>query len=215
MLAEPAGVWDAVEVAFPENLLAQDERVVRHLHPHWLTVFLPSVLFILIVGIASFVIAVIPDGAGQDIWRIVVIALALLALVVFVLVPYLKWRTTHYVITSHRVILRTGVVNRHGKDIGLARITDVSFTQSLWDRVIRAGTLRIESAGEGPPQVLKNIPDSDETQQLLNHLVEEDSDSRARESAGYIADAYDDIDGTAGRDAPDRPVEAERRRRRR
>lgn len=188
-------------MAFPENLLAQDERVVRHLHPHWLTVFLPSVLFILIVGIASFVLAVIPDGGGRDIWRIVVIALALLALVVFVLVPFLKWRTTHYVITSHRVILRTGVVNRHGKDIGLARITDVSFTQSLWDRVIRAGTLTIESAGEGPPQVLKNIPDSDETQQLLNHLVEEDSDSRARESAGYIADAYDDIDE---RPRPDR-----------
>ena len=70
--------------------------------------------------------------------------------------------------------------------IALARITDVSFRQTLWERIIRSGTLTIESAGDSGATVLKQIPDSDRVQQLLNHMVEEDSDRRAQESAGYI-----------------------------
>ncbi len=186
-------------MAFPENLLAGDEKVVKHLHPHWLTVFVPTVLFIVVVGLASFLIAVIPDGGAQDILRIVVLAVAFLVLILLVVIPVLRWRTTHYVITTHRVMVRHGVLSRTGKDIGLSRITDVSYTQSLWDRIIGAGTLTIESAGEGPPQVFANIPNSDDTQQLINHLVEQDEQDRARDSAQYVGEAYRERD-----DPPDR-----------
>jgi hypothetical protein len=34
--------------------------------------------------------------------------------------------------------------------------------------------------------VLRQIPDADGVQQLLNHMIEEDADRRAQESAGYI-----------------------------
>ena len=44
---------------YPDKLLTDDEEVVQHLHPHWLTVFWPVVRFLLIVGAASF-------GAGRD-----------------------------------------------------------------------------------------------------------------------------------------------------
>ena len=194
MVGSAAAVRHAHEVAFPENLLAGDEKVVKHLHPHWLTVFVPTVLFILVVGIASFLTAVIPDGDAQDILRIVVIALAVIVLILLVIIPVLRWRTTHYVITTHRVMVRFGILSRHGKDIGLSRITDVSYTQSLWDRIIGAGTLTIESAGEGPPQVFANIPNSDDTQQLINHLVEQDEQNRARDSAQYVGEAYREFD---------------------
>jgi len=193
VIGSRVAVRHAERVAFPENLLAGDEKVVKHLHPHWLTVFVPTVLFILVVGIASFLVAVIPDGDAQDILRIVVLALALIVLILLVVVPVLRWRTTHYVITSHRVMVRFGILSRHGKDIGLSRITDVSYTQSLWDRIIGAGTLTIESAGEGPPQVFANIPNSDDTQQLINHLVEQDEQDRARDSAQYVGEAYRDL----------------------
>lgn len=194
MVGSRTAVRHAERVAFPENLLAGDEKVVKHLHPHWLTVFVPTVLFILVVGIASFLVAVIPDGDAQDILRIVVIALAVIVLILLVVIPVLRWRTTHYVITTHRVMVRHGILSRTGKDIGLSRITDVSYTQSLWDRIIGAGTLTIESAGEGPPQVFANIPNSDDTQQLINHLVEEDEQNRARDSAQYVGDAYRERD---------------------
>ena len=115
----------------------------------------------------------------------------------FVLVPLLRWRTTHYVITTHRLLFREGILARRGRDIGLSRITDVSYTQSLWERIINSGTLTIESAGDGGATVLRQIPDSDGVQQLLNHMVEEDSDRRAQESAGHIrGERRWDDDGT-------------------
>ncbi|MGY1644408.1 PH domain-containing protein [Geodermatophilus sp. SYSU D00703] len=171
---------------YPDKLLAEDEEVVRHLHPHWLTVFWPIVAFLLVVGGASFGAALVPDGRQQGLVRMVIAGVALVLLLVFVLVPVLRWRTTHYVVTTHRLLFREGVLARHGRDIGLSRITDVSYRQTLWERVISSGTLTIESAGDGGPTVLRQIPDSDGVQQLLNHMIEEDADRRAQESAGYV-----------------------------
>src|SRR3954447_25358614 len=177
-------------MAYPDKVLGDDEEVVRHLHPHWLTVFWPIVLFLLLVGVASFGAALVPDGDQQGTWRLVVVAVALGLALLLVAVPLLRWRTTHYVITTHRLLYRTGILSRHGRDIGHSRITDVSYRQSLWDRVINSGTLSIDTAGEGGPTVFSAIPDSDEVQQLLNQLVEEDADRRAQQSAAYLGEYH-------------------------
>jgi uncharacterized membrane protein YdbT with pleckstrin-like domain len=171
---------------YPDKLLADDEEVVQHLHPHWLAVFWPVVRFLLIIGAASFGMALIPVGPQQGILRMLVFAIAVVLVFFAVLVPWLRWRTTHYVVTTHRLLFREGILARRGRDIALSRITDVSFRQTLWERIIRSGTLTIESAGDSGATVLKQIPDSDRVQQLLNHMVEEDADRRAQESAGYI-----------------------------
>ena len=174
-------------VAYPEKILADDEQVVRHLHPHWLTVFWPIVGFLVLVGAASFGAALVPDGSQQGLWRLVVVGAAVVLAIWLVGVPLLRWRTTHYVITTHRLLHRTGVLSRHGRDLGLSRITDVSYRQSLWDRVINSGTVTIETAGEGGPTVFSAIPDSDGVQQLLNQLVEEDADRRAWAGAAHLS----------------------------
>ncbi|TFV91574.1 PH domain-containing protein [Blastococcus sp. CT_GayMR20] len=171
---------------YPEKLLADDEDVVQHLHPHWMTIFWPVVRLLVVVGAASFGTALIPAGRQQGLLRMLVLAIAVVLLLFAVLVPLLRWRTTHYVVTTHRLLFREGILARRGRDLALSRITDVSFTQTLWERIINSGTLTIESAGDSGATVLRQIPDSDGVQQLLNHMVEEDADRRAQESAGYI-----------------------------
>jgi len=180
---------------YPDKLLAEDEEVVRHIHPHWLTLFWPVVRFLVIVGGASFGMAVIPVGRQQGVLRLLILAVALVLLLTVVLVPVLRWRTTHYVITTHRLLCRTGVLTRHGRDIGLSRMTDVSYRQSLWERLVSSGTLTIETAGDGGPTVLSAIPDSDEVQQLLAQLVEEDADRRAGAQSGPLDGWAQDWDG--------------------
>ena len=81
-------------------------------------------------------------------------------------------------------MIRRGVLRHTGRDIALQRINDVGFSQSLWDRVVRAGTLTIESAGEHGQEDLHNIPRSNEMQQTLNRLIEQDGDRRARMAYG-------------------------------
>jgi uncharacterized membrane protein YdbT with pleckstrin-like domain len=169
-------------MGFPENVLAQGEKVERSLHPHPLTVFGPTLLGVVLIALAVVTSWVTPDDATGNrlqwgaISVLVVLALAL------VVVPYLRWRTTHYVITSHRVMVRKGILSKSGKDITLSKITDVSFRQTFFDRIIRSGTLSIESAGDSADELLRNIPRSDEIQQLINRLIDEDAKRRSGHS---------------------------------
>ncbi len=160
---------------FPDRLLSDDEEVVVHLHPHWTTLFWPVVRLFAVVGGASYLAALVPAGAQQGVLRLVVLAVALVVLAVTVVRPLLRWRTTHYVVTTSRLLLRSGVLSRSGRDVPLSRIGDVSSRQTLWQRVLRSGTLAVESAGDGGPVVLDRVPAVDEVQRLLTDLVEEDA----------------------------------------
>ena len=192
-------------MAYPDSLLADDERVVKHLHPHWITLIWPTVLLIVIVALGSFLAAIVPGGSVQTPGRIGIGAVAVIALVVAVLVPYLRWRTTHYVLTTHRLMTRVGILSHTGRDIPLNRVNNAMYEQSFFERIVNSGTLVVESAGEDGQQVFRNIPNADETQQLINRLVEGDHDRRSRNAARYEAhwearydkgyeDPYDDPD---------------------
>ena len=190
---------------YPDSLLADDERVVKHLHPHWITLVWPTVLLIVIVALGSFLAAIVPGGSVQTPGRIGIGAVAVLALIVVVFVPYLRWRTTHYVLTTHRLMTRVGILNHTGRDVPLNRINNAMYEQSFFERIVNSGTLVVESAGEDGQQVFRDIPEADQTQQLINRLVEGDHDRRTRNAARYEAhwearydqgyeDPYDDPD---------------------
>ena len=161
---------------FPDKLLADDEEVVAHLHPHWTTLFWPVVRFLAVVGAASYLAALVPDGRQQGVLRMALLAVALVVLAGTVVRPVLRWRTTHVVVTTSRLLVREGVLSRHGRDVGLSRITDVSCRQTLWERIVRSGTVTVEPAGDGGPLVLRRVPDSDGVQALLAQLVEDDDE---------------------------------------
>jgi membrane protein YdbS with pleckstrin-like domain len=175
-------------VSFPEKLMADDEEVVEHLHPHWITLVGPVVAFLLICGLSGLGIAFLPDSSKHhgphQILLYAILIIALLLIIWLVLVPVIKWRSTHYVITTHRVLIRRGVLNHVGRDITLGRINDVSYEQSIWDRIVGAGSLTIESAGEQGQETLVNIPHADNAQQTLNRLIEADSVRRSQPYGG-------------------------------
>ncbi len=174
-------------MGFPENVLAKGEKVERDLHPHWLTVVVPTIFGLLLTAACVSIVIQTPDDETGN--RIQWIAVAVLVLVAIpaVVVPYLRWRTTHYVITTHRVMVRRGILTKQGKDITLSKITDVSFQQTVLDRMIRAGSLHIESAGDSPDENLTNIPNSNVVQQLINRLIDEDDLRRRARGQGYVS----------------------------
>lgn len=168
-------------MSYPEKILAEDEQVVEHLHPHWITLVPATLWLILICGLAGVAIGFGPDhGTGQTALLIAVGVVGFILLCWLTFKPWIEWRATHYVLTTHRVLIRRGVLRHVGRDISLQRINDVGFNQSLWDRMVGAGTLTIESAGEQGQEVLTNIPRSNQQQQLINRLIEEDSSRRSR-----------------------------------
>ncbi|HEY3736100.1 MAG TPA: PH domain-containing protein [Jatrophihabitans sp.] len=189
-------------MGFPEKLLADDEKVVEHLHPHWITLVPATIWFIVVCAAAGFGIGYAPsDGTTHKVFVIAVIVIAVILLWWLTVTPLLSWKTTHFVITDRRVLIRRGVLNHTGKDISLQRLTDVGFRQSFWDRIVNAGTLTLESAGEHGTEVLEDVPRSEQQQQLLNRLIEEDGTRRARETAAHYQ-APPQEPGTAGGPLP-------------
>ncbi len=158
----------------PDPSLTGSEQPVLLLHPHWKTLIGPLLLAVLVVAVALIAEVLIPSGKDAAIERLVVAAIALLALMLWLMVPALRWRTTTYELTSRRLRVREGVLTRRGRDIPLARINDVSFEKGLLDRLLGAGRLVVESAGEHGQIVLRDIPRVESTQATLFRLVEEE-----------------------------------------
>src|SRR5206468_4967621 len=70
-----------------------------------------------------------------------------LAWAAWLVLKYFQWVMTYFVVTSRRVIYRTGVLSKKGVEIPLERINNINFHQRIIDRIIGAGDLDIESAG--------------------------------------------------------------------
>jgi uncharacterized membrane protein YdbT with pleckstrin-like domain len=172
-------------VPYPEKILADDEKVVEHMHPHWITLVPATLWFIVVCAAAGVGIAYAPDsGTSRTVVLIIIIVVAVILLGFLVLRPVTTWATSHYVFTTHRVLIRRGLLHHEGRDIALQRISDVAFSQTLLDRIVRAGTLTIESASEHGQETLTNVPKSSQQQQLLNRLIEQDGERRARLAYG-------------------------------
>jgi len=155
-------------MAFPKKLLSEDESVVLELHPHWKVLVLPVVELLVVLGVAGYLL-----GTFDQSWaRWTVTGVGALLVVLFFVVPFLRWRTTMFVITTKRVVTREGILTRSGRDIPLTRINDVSFSHNLFERVLRCGTLTVESAGERGQVVLTDIPRVAEVQHKLYELTE-------------------------------------------
>jgi uncharacterized membrane protein YdbT with pleckstrin-like domain len=167
----PAPRPDRRPPAGPE---ATPERSVLVLHPHWKVLVGPAVLGVLVVAAAVTVALVIPAGPHAGTERLVVLVVAVVLLLIVVVRPVLRWKTTTYELTSGRLRVREGILTRRGRDIPLARISDVSFTRSLLDRLVGAGRLVVESPGEHGQIVLTDIPQVERVQAILFELVEEE-----------------------------------------
>jgi uncharacterized membrane protein YdbT with pleckstrin-like domain len=132
-------------VAYPQKLLNQGETVELDLRPHpWYLVPRISLLLLAIVlGIAA--LTGTDSGILQGIAGILVIAA-----LVFFGIRWMGWMTTNFVVTSDRVIYRSGVLSKRGIEIPLDRINTVVFHQGPFERMLGAGDLEIESAGQNP-----------------------------------------------------------------
>src|SRR2546423_737378 len=143
-------------MGYPRRLLGKDEQIEHELHPHWKALVGPVVLVPIVTGVASFLYFSVPDDRFETALRWAIIVVAAGVLFFGSLLPYLRWRTTLYVLTSDRIITRSGVLSRTGRDIPLSRVNDVSFAQNPFERLLRCGTLTIESGGERGQLVLSD-----------------------------------------------------------
>lgn len=162
-------------MAFPSRLLGEDEEVVLDLHPHWKRLLIPALLLPIVVGVSSYLVFLVPSWSVRAPVRWAIVAVGFVVLLRWSLWPYVTWLTTRYVLTTRRVVIRRGVFGRSGRDIPLTRVNDVSFHHTFVERMLRCGTLTIESAGEHGQVVLPEVPDVELVQREVYRCVESEA----------------------------------------
>ena len=96
----------------------------------------------------------------------------MLGSLLFFLGRLIGWRATQFIVTTERCIYRAGVLKKTGIEIPLDRISTVFFSQTFLERLVKAGDLGIESAGEGSRQNFSDISDPVGVQNLIYQEME-------------------------------------------
>jgi uncharacterized membrane protein YdbT with pleckstrin-like domain len=158
---------------YPTKDLNAGEEVVVDLHPHWITVAVPTALAT--VAVLLWLVVFVRDSAGPVEF---LAALGALSALSWALARWAGRITTHFVVTSDRVIYKLGVITRTGVEIPLEKVNNVNFHQSLSERIIGAGDLLIESGGEAGAQRFEDIPKPSVVQNKLAVAIENNDRSR-------------------------------------
>lgn len=178
-------------MAFPKNLLADHEKLVFDLKPHWIAL-VPPVLWTILALVGLFGGYRAAEGIfdeNTETAKMVVGAGVTLLWILLAVVPFMRWKFTMFVLTSDRLITRHGVIAKHSREIPLERINDVAFSQTVLERILGAGDLLIESAGERGQTRIADIRKPDEIQLMIFKQIEANSGRVVSEQVGQAMGA--------------------------
>jgi uncharacterized membrane protein YdbT with pleckstrin-like domain len=172
---------------YPTKLLNRNEEMALDLRPHWwyfgrqiLTGIPLLILVILLLNL---------DGGWFKTGASWVIVALVIAWAVWLGLKYLSWARTYFVVTNQRVVYRTGVIARKGAEIPLDRITNINFGQRMFERVIGAGNLEIQSAGEQGTTSFDFVRHPDGVQQEIYRQMDAREHQQSSTDANAVGDA--------------------------
>jgi uncharacterized membrane protein YdbT with pleckstrin-like domain len=186
---------------YPKKLLNDYETVALDLHPHWWSFAKPTVALIgaIIVGILSkTMIDNDSDFATPLRWLAIILILLCAG---WLVKGYITWATTNFVITSDRIIYRSGALAKRGIEMPLERVNNVLFNQSIFERMLGSGDLLIESGGESGQQRFTDIKRPDRVQNLIHSQMESNENRRFTPASGAldVASQLEKLEGMLGR----------------
>ena len=185
---------------YPKNLINESENVALDLRPHW-WYFSRHIL----TGI-PLVIAVILAIRIDEKFLYYIVAAVSVGWAIWLLLKFISWTRTYFVVTDQRVVYRTGVLSRHGVEVPLERINNLNFHQRIFERMIGAGDLEVQSAGEQGTTLFENVRHPDGVQQEIYRQMEGDAKRDAGRGASEIGKAVAEAvksSGGGGASIPD------------
>jgi len=147
--------------------LADQEYLLEETRATKLFYFPGPILFVLIFGLlALFSAAYVYGWGGLQLgawnsvlsrlgsaevnlpkWVTWLFAFLVLVGLIWILVRALRWIRTVYAVTSHRVIVQTGILGKDFHEIPVTQVRGVDVRQSLFQRILGYGTVRVSSEG--------------------------------------------------------------------
>jgi uncharacterized membrane protein YdbT with pleckstrin-like domain len=127
-----------------EKYLLPDERAVVATRRHWAVLIEPTVKFLPLFFLGGWLLLLDPQNrvtssAGLIVW---VVGFTYYGLNVA------EWWMRHFIVSTRRVLLVSGVIVRTVTLLPLRRITDLTWKETFLGQILGYGTFRFESAGQ-------------------------------------------------------------------
>lgn len=164
-------------MAFPRRLLIEGEELVLDLRPHWIALLGPIAVSALVVAgwILTFVYA--PDeGSGRTAVLWLSLGAGVVILLWYPVRAVVAWATSNFAVTSDRIIHREGFIAKRTMEIPLEAINDIRFQQSIFERIVGAGDLVIQSASEFGRNVFANVRSPESVQRTIYQQSERNTE---------------------------------------
>ena len=124
-------------MGFIEQHLTNSEQIVHKGHLHW---FAYAGGLVLIAALWALAMVILAFNA-PEIWAFVVVTI--LALLVGYCYVWLVSKNTEYYITSKRLIVKKGIIQRNTSELRLVKCEGVMVEQSMLGRLFNYGTIKI------------------------------------------------------------------------
>ena len=147
-------------MSWTEKNLMKDEKIVCQTRLHWF-IFFRGIYFLfistlLLVG-SNYLKTMKPIAVGKQKYPlesysryIVIAAVVLLAFaLIYEFVIFLRLKTSEFVITNLRIILKVGIISTRTLEILLKKVETISIHQGIWGRIFNFGTVRVSGTGGG------------------------------------------------------------------
>src|SRR5215212_10775729 len=124
--------------------LLPDETAVVATRRHWAVLIEPTLKFLPFLIAGSWLLLLDPDNRVTSSAGLLVILGAL----VYYGLRFAEWWMRHFIVSTRRVLLTSGVIARTVTLLPLRRITDLTWKETLLGQLLGYGTFRFESAGQ-------------------------------------------------------------------
>jgi membrane protein YdbS with pleckstrin-like domain len=162
-------------MGYVEANLVPGESVAYRTRLHWI-VFAPALLIGSLIdsaGVGLLVTAFLKRVPGGEASIPMIVAAAILMLVgsAWVAAGAIRWKATEIVVTSRRVLIKTGIMTIHTTEILLSKVESVSIEEPPMGRMFGYGKVTIHGTG-GTPETFERIASPNEFRRRVQIQIE-------------------------------------------
>jgi membrane protein YdbS with pleckstrin-like domain len=154
----------------PRKLLNDDEELLVEMRPHWIFFAGPLAAAVAVYAAIGVLLILWHRIPGWTTYPLLAIAAVP---TIWLLGRLLRWRTYVLALTTTRILVRHGILNRDTVQLRLQRITEINLAQLFWERVIGTGRLVIDVQGEDDAVILEFVRKPAIVQRVVNSQINE------------------------------------------
>lgn len=151
----------------PPPGVPSEERLIARFHSHAARLFWSALVLIAAAGVTAYFIDNLP--APFENWML--LSTSAVTVLLFTIVPFLRWSSRRYTITTRRVIAHGGIFVRYRREMSHTRGYSLTLRRSILQRIWGTGTLTL-SNGVDAPIVLRNVPYATLINETLTDQIE-------------------------------------------